>query len=235
MRVLGLIPARGGSTRLARKNLAVLEGVTLVRRCLQTALRCPDLDTVCLSSDDPEILAQAEGLDGVIALQRPPELAGETAPVADAALHALAAIEREGARFDAVALLQCTSPFTEPEDVSRTLALLARSGAECAVTVVRVEHALHPYKFKRLVGERLEPLFEDDAGRAAADLPDVWVRNGSVYVARRDLLDRRAFISEDCVALPMPPERSLDINDARDLAVAEVMARLTAFRRDLHH
>jgi CMP-N,N'-diacetyllegionaminic acid synthase len=231
MRVLGLIPARGGSTRLARKNLAVLEGVTLVRRCLQTALRCEDLAAVCLSSDDDEILAEAAGLD-VVALRRPEALAGERAPVADAALHALAEI---GGDFDAVALLQCTSPFTEPEDISRTLALLARSGAECAVTVVRVEHALHPYKFKRLVGDRLEPLFEDDAGRAAADLPEVWVRNGSVYAARRDLLQRHTFISEDCVALPMPPERSLDINDARDLAVAEVMARLTALRRDLHH
>ena len=231
MRVLGLIPARGGSTRLARKNLAVLEGETLVRRCLATALRCPALDAVCLSSDDPEILGEAAGLDAVLALARPPELAGETAPVADAALHALAAIEAGGAaRFDAVALLQCTSPFTEPGDISATIALLARSGAECAVTVVRVEHALHPYKFKRLVGDRLEPLFEDDAGRAAADLPDVWVRNGSVYVARRDLLERHTFISDDCVALPMPPERSVDINDARDLAVAEVMARLPSSR-----
>ena len=232
MRVLGLIPARGGSTRLARKNLAVLDGETLVRRCLHTALRCPDLDAVCLSSDDEEILAEAAGLDGVIALRRPEALSGERAPVADAALHALDAIESD---FDAVALLQCTSPFTEPDDISDTLALLARTGAECAVTVTRVEHALHPYKFKRLVGDRLEPLFEDDAGRAAADLPEVWVRNGSVYVARRDLLERRTFISEDCVALPMPPERSLDINDARDLAVAEVMARLTALRRDLDH
>jgi CMP-N-acetylneuraminic acid synthetase len=177
---------------------------------------------VCLSSDDPEILAQADGLDGVIVVERPPELAGETAPVADAILHALTAIE--GERFDAVALIQCTSPFTEPGDISATIALLARSGAECAVTVTKVEHALHPYKFKRLVGERLEPLFEDDAGRAAADLPDVWVRNGSVYVARRDLVERGAVISEDCVALPMPPERSVDINDARDLAVARVMA-----------
>jgi CMP-N,N'-diacetyllegionaminic acid synthase len=232
MRVLGLIPARGGSTRLLRKNLAVLEGTTLVRRCLAMALRCPDLDAVCLSSDDPEILAQASGLDGVIALARPPALAGATAPVADAVLHALAAIEGEGAaRFDAVALVQCTSPFTEPDDISQAIALLARSGAECAVTVAQVEHALHPYKFKRLVGERLEPLFEDDAGRPAPDLPEVWVRDGAVYVARRDLVERRRMISEDCVALPMPRERSLDINDARDLAVARVMSAALASGR----
>ena len=225
MRVLGLIPARGGSTRLPRKNLARLEGTTLVRRCLETALRCPDLDAVCLSSDDPEILAEAGGLDGVTVLPRPAALAGARTYVGEVVLHVLAELEGAGApRFDAVALVQCTSPFTEPGDISRTIALLARSGAECAVTVSRVEHALHPYKFKRLVGDRLEPLFAEDAGRAAADLPEVWVRNGSVYVARRDLVERGTMISEDCVAVPMPPERSVDINDARDLALARALA-----------
>ena len=215
-------PGAGRLHPPATQNLARLEGSTLVRRCLQTALRCPDLAAVCLSSDDPEILAEAGGL-AVTALRRPEGLAGAEVYVGQVALHALAELEA-GERFDAVALVQCTSPFTEPQDISRTIALLAGSGAECAVTVSRVEHALHPYKFKRLVGDRLEPLFAEDAGRAAADLPEVWVRNGSVYVARRDLVDRGTFISEDCVAVPMPPERSLDINDARDLALAHVMA-----------
>jgi CMP-N-acetylneuraminic acid synthetase len=188
-------------------------------------LACPQLDAVCLSSDSPEILAQSDGLDGVIALRRPAELSDAASPVADAVLHALRSIEGERAeRFDAVALLQCTSPFTEPGDIAGTLALLASTGAECAVTICRVEHAVHPYKFKRLVGDRLEPLFVDDGGRAAAELPDVWVRNGSVYAARRDLVERGAVISEDCVAVTMPSERSVDINDARDLAVARALA-----------
>ena len=72
MRVLGLIPARGGSQRLERKNLAILGGRTLVRRALETALAARCFDTVALSSEDPEILAEAHGLD-VVRIERPPE------------------------------------------------------------------------------------------------------------------------------------------------------------------
>ena len=74
MRVLGIVPARGGSSRVPRKNLARLGGRTLVRRALETALAAGSLDVVALSSEDDEILAEAEGLN-VVALRRPPELA----------------------------------------------------------------------------------------------------------------------------------------------------------------
>ena len=77
MRVLGVIPARGGSTRAPRKNLARLGGRTLVRRALETALAAGCFEMVALSSDDDEILAEAEGLD-VVALRRPPEISTET-------------------------------------------------------------------------------------------------------------------------------------------------------------
>jgi CMP-N,N'-diacetyllegionaminic acid synthase len=223
MRTLGLVPARGGSTRAPRKNLAMLGGKTLVRRALETSLAAGCFDVVALSSDDDKILAEASGLD-VIALPRPPELATAQARVAGVVQHALAELEQEGARFDAVVIVQCTSPFTAPEDVAATVDLLERTGAESAVSVVRIEAALHPAKLKRLEGDRLLPFFEDDRLTPSHDLPPLWVRNGSVYAFRRDVAER-GLEADDVRGYEMPAERSFDIDTPRDLALAELLLK----------
>jgi CMP-N,N'-diacetyllegionaminic acid synthase len=218
MRVLGIVPARGGSSRVPRKNLARLGGRTLVRRALETALAAGCLDVVALSSEDDEILAEADGLD-VVALRRPPELATDTARAAEFALHALQALDDPDSPFDAVAIVQCTSPFTGPEDVAGAVELLERTGAESAVTVSRIDAAHHPAKLKVLDGDRLLPFLEDDRLTPSHELPPLWARNGSVYAFRRDVVER-SLEADDVRGYEMPPERSFDIDTARDLAIA---------------
>jgi CMP-N-acetylneuraminic acid synthetase len=178
-------PARGGSTRVPRKNLAVLGGRTLVRRALETALAAGCFETVALSSDEDEILAEADGLDAV-ALRRPPEVSSETARARDFVWHALG----ELGDFDALAIVQCTSPFTAPEDVAGAVALLERTGADSVVTVSVADAAHHPLKMKRLEGDRLLPYLEDDRLTPSHELEQLWVRNGSVYVFRREAAER---------------------------------------------
>jgi CMP-N-acetylneuraminic acid synthetase len=221
VRTLGLVPARAGSTRVPRKNLAKLGGKTLVRRALETSVAAACFATVVLSSDDDEILAEAYGLD-IVALRRPPELATATARAADVVRHAVNELER-GERFDAVAIVQATSPFTAPADVAATVELLERTGAESAVSVVRVDAALHPAKLKRLEGDRLLPFLEDDRLTPSHELPPLWVRNGSVYAFRRDLVER-GLEADDVRGYEMPAERSFDIDTPRDLALARVLA-----------
>jgi CMP-N,N'-diacetyllegionaminic acid synthase len=221
MRVLGIVPARGGSSRVPRKNLARLGGRTLVRRALETALESEALDVVALSSEDDEILAEADGLD-VVALRRPAELATDTARAAELALHALRALDDSAAPFEAVVIVQCTSPFTAPEDVAGAVGLLERTGAESVVTVSRVEAAHHPAKLKVLDGDRLRPFLEDDRLTPSHELPPLWVRNGSVYVFRRDVVER-GLEADDVRGYEMPAERSFDIDTARDLAIAEFL------------
>jgi CMP-N-acetylneuraminic acid synthetase len=215
--VLALIPARGGSRRVPGKNLAELGGKTLVRRALETSLAAGCFATVALSSDDPAILAEADGLD-VVAIQRPAELATDTALALDVTLHALRELGPE--RYDAVAIVQCTSPFTAPGDLAGTVELLERTGAGSAVTVARVEAALHPLKLKRLEGDRLLPYLEEDGMTPSHALPPLWVRNGSAYVTRRAELEAGNLVSEDVRGYEMPAERSLDIDTPRDLAFA---------------
>ncbi len=217
MRTLGLVPARGGSTRVPRKNLAVLGGRTLVRRALETALAAGCFETVALSSDDDEILAEADGLDAV-ALRRPPEVSSETARARDFVWHALG----ELGDFDALAIVQCTSPFTAPEDVAGAVALLERTGADSVVTVSVADAAHHPLKMKRLEGDRLLPYLEDDRLTPSHELEQLWVRNGSVYVFRREAAER-GLEADDVRGYEMPPERSFDIDTPEDLRFAEFL------------
>jgi CMP-N-acetylneuraminic acid synthetase len=222
MRVLALVPARGGSTRVPRKNLARLEGRTLVRRALETALAAGCFAGVALSSEDDEILAEASGL-AVEVVRRPPELATSTARAYDVAVHALGALDPDGSRFDALAVVQCTSPFTAPEDLAGAVSLLARTGADSVVSVARVDAALHPLKLKVLDGDRLRPYLAEDALTPSHDLPPLWARNGSIYLGTRHVLERGELVGGDVRGYEMPPERSYDIDTPRDLAFAEFL------------
>lgn len=223
MRTVAVIPARGGSRRVTRKNLERLGDRTLVRRALETALAAGCFETVALSSEDDEILAEAAGLD-VATLKRPAELATDTARALDVVQHALAELETAG-RFEAVAVVQATSPFTAPEDLAGAVTLLEESGAESVVSVSRLEAGLHPLKLKLLAPDgRLLPYLEDDALTPSHELPPVWTRNGSIYLSRRDVLDRGLLVSDrDVRGYEMPPERSYDVDTPRDLAFARFL------------
>ncbi|MBA3328981.1 MAG: hypothetical protein H0T43_11840, partial [Solirubrobacterales bacterium] len=183
------------------------------------------LATVALTSEDEAILAQAEGLD-VVAVRRPAELAGDEARSFDVIRHALAECEAGRDRpFDAVAVLQCTSPFTAPADVAATVALLEDHADEgSAVSVVEVDMVHHPVKLKRLHEGRLVPFLQPDGMTPSHDLPRLFVRNGCVYVTRRGLIAAGTFVAEEALAHVMPAERSVDIDTPLDLAFAEFLA-----------
>jgi CMP-N-acetylneuraminic acid synthetase len=219
MRAVALVPARAGSQRIPRKNLVMLGGVTLVRRALDCALRSGAFEQVVLSSDDDEILAEAAGLD-VVTVRRPAELAAAASPTYDAVAHAL---DETGADADAVAVVQCTSPLTAPEDLAGAMLLLDRSGAESVVTVGRVVGARHPSKLKRLVGDRVLPYLDEDGLRPSQELPEVWARNGSLYASRIDVIRGGRLLGDDVRGYEMPPERSVDIDTPLDLAFAEFL------------
>ena len=225
MRVLGIVPARAGSKRLPGKNLQLLGGKTLVARAIDTALGASTVSAVAVSSDDPRVLAIARA-SGAIALERPSELATDTSPAVDYVRHAFDVLEAEGgARFDAVAIVQPTSPFTSTADVDATVRLLETTGADSAASVMELDHAIHPFKLKRMDEEgRLLAYLQEEGGRMAAhEIPRLYVRNGSVYVTRRDVIEAGQIIGADCRGYVMPRTRSVDINDELDLRFAEFL------------
>lgn len=192
-----------------------------MRRALETALAAGCFELVALSSDDDEILAEAEGLD-VVALRRPDELASDTALARDVVLHALRELDDPHRPFEAVTVVQCTSPFTAAEDIAATVTLLERTGAGAAASVVKLDAGKHPLKLKRLVGDRLLPYLEDDRLTPSHELPQLWMRNGSVFAFRRDVAEA-GLETEDVRGYEMPAERSFDIDTEQDLAFAEFL------------
>lgn len=225
MRTLGIVTARGGSKRIARKNLKPLGGQTLVDRAIDVGLAARTVTRVVVSSEDDEILASVKRRDPALALKRPEEYATDESPVIECVRHALDTLEGAGdERYDAIVVLHPTSPLRLPEDIDATVELMQRTGANAAVSVVKVNHMVHPIKLKVMQGDRLRPYIEEERGRRMAhQLPEVYVRNCAVYVATRELVDTNVLIVEDCPAHVMPSERSVDINEPLDLEFAEFL------------
>jgi len=230
--VLGIIPARGGSKRLPRKNVRMLGGKPLVAWSIEAALGARRLESVVVSSDDREVLDVARHYDPGLPLVRPAEISGDESPAIDYLRHALSALEGSGkGPFNAIVILQPSSPFTLAADIDATVDLLASSGADSAVSVMQLDHAVHPLKMKVLDGDRLLPYMDEERGRMAAhELPEIYVRNCSVYATRRASIERGQVIGDDCRAYVMPRERSLDINEEFDLLFAEFLLSRKEFR-----
>lgn len=217
-RVLAVIPARGGSKGLPRKNLAPFLGRPLIAWTIEAAQGSMLIDRTILSSDDAEIIAVSRGLGCEAPFVRPAELAGDDATSLDVVLDAL---DRTPG-YDVVVLLQPTSPLRTAADIDAVLALL--KDADSAVSAT--DAADHPFLVYRPDADgRLTPYAEAGEGVSLRrqDLPPAWSLNGAVYAVRVDWLKReRAFVKPGVTrAWPMPADRSADIDTLADLIAAE--------------
>jgi CMP-N-acetylneuraminic acid synthetase len=174
------------------------------------------------------VLAIAAKYPNVVALRRPDELSTDTALAIEYVRHALLALERSGdAPYEAIAIVQPSSPFTLPEDVDACVKLLVGAPeADSTVTVMEIDHAIHPAKLKRMEGAKLVPYLEEERGRMAAhELPKLYVRNCSVYVPRRRTIESGSVLGDVSLGLLMPRERSIDINDELDWKFAQFLSQ----------
>ncbi|REJ78557.1 MAG: acylneuraminate cytidylyltransferase family protein [Acidobacteria bacterium] len=190
MRVLGLIPARGGSKGVPRKNIKLLNGKPLLAYTAESALNANLLSKVILSTDDNEIARVGKELGLEVPFMRPPELAEDSTPTFPVVAHAVRHMQETGELFDAVCLLQPTSPLRRPEDIDGSIHLLAESGADSVVSVLRVPHAYNPkwVYWKSENGELALTSGDKEPVSRRQDLPDAFHRDGSVYVVRTKVL-----------------------------------------------
>lgn len=226
MKVLGIIPARAGSKRIVGKNMKLLCGKPLTQYVIESAMTSRLLDNILVSSDDSDVLELAAQFAHVIPLRRPDELATDTSPAIDYVIHTLEWMKKnKGQIFDIVAIIQPTSPLTTSEDIDQTIELLLNNpDADSSVSVMRLNQVTHPYKLKIIQDQWLKPfLKEEKIIFQAGELPDVYTRNGSVYVARMSNIEKGIIAGEKCLAHIMPEERSIDINEPIDLEFAEFL------------
>lgn len=222
MKVLGIIPARGGSKGVPGKNIRILAGKPLIVHTIEAALKSK-LDRVIVSTDDESIARVARKAGATVPFVRPSELASDTAKSIPVAIHALNAMEElDRTRYDAVMLLQPTAPFKTSNDIDAALEKLASTAADSVISVQDVE-AFHPARMKYLEGDRLvdPPFGEAYENQARQELRPMYIRNGAIYLTRRETLLRNSYKGNDCRALLMPVERSVNIDTIHDFDYAE--------------
>ncbi|MFC2066183.1 cytidylyltransferase domain-containing protein [Chloroflexota bacterium] len=227
LRVLGVIPARGGSKGIPRKNLKLLNGKTLIAYIIEVALKAKTLSRLIVSTDDEEIADTARKLGAEVPFLRDPELARDEVSLIPVAKHAMESMDKLGWQAGIIVSLQSTAPFTEPEDIDNAVNKLIETGCDSVVSVFGAERP-HPYRALRLEGERLLPLHpEGFRFLQRQDLPTFYALSGGIYVRRRKLLGewngKDFALGEDIRAVIIPQERAVDINTPLDFLVAEAL------------
>jgi len=215
---IGLIPARGGSRGLPRKNILPLCGKPLVGYSIEAAKEAACIDRILVSTEDAEI-AEVSGCLGAEVIPRPRGLAGDKTPTIDVVIHALDLLG-EGSVPDLLVLLQPTSPLRTSRDIDAAVDLFRRSACDMVVSVCEPRH---PPKWCFTVeGGYLAPLFGGDTGAARRqDLPRVLCPNGAIYIARPEVLRGTGdFFTSRTIPYLMPVERSIDIDTELDLLIA---------------
>ena len=219
--ILVLIPAKGGSTRLPRKNILPLGGRPLIAWALESARVAAISERVVVSTDDEEVARIARSYGAEVPFLRPEKLSRDPAGVVDVALHALEWFERDGIGFKTIVILLPTCPFRSSEDIQAALALFKETDARFLMSVSKFDHT--PFAAMRMDDtRRLTPFFENYIGRKSEELPVAYRPNGAIHVLDVDAFRRtKSYFSQPLIGYVMPWERSVDIDNVNDLRFAE--------------
>lgn len=218
--IVAIVPARGGSKRLPRKNVLPLAGKPLIQWTLDAAKESGVIDLIAVTSDDDEVLAIAKQ-NQVMTIRRPDYLATDTATSVDAVLHALKALEEQGITAKRIMLLQPTSPLRNAGDIKRAVSAHDIDIKRNVVTVCEVEHPT-AWSGKladdsTLVGVDLSVLRSQDAEKE-------YRLNGSIYMASvKTFLLKKRLVGQQSIAVTMSRERSVDIDELIDFYFCELL------------
>lgn len=224
--ILGIIPARGGSQRIPRKNLVMLGGRPLIAYAIEAAKGSELLGRTVLSTDDAEIRSVALGLGAEVPFMRPPELSADSSLTVDVVLHALGEVERtEGREYDYVCVLEPTAPLRTARDIDSALSLLLFADTDSIIGLAPVDYT-NPARLRVIRENRVHPWAPElwREGRRQQDLEQVYKPAGGLFACRRDVMVRqRSLHGTSQCGYVFPPERAVDIDTVFDLAFAEFL------------
>lgn len=222
MKVLALIPARGGSKGLPGKNIKEMLGKPLIAYTIEQAKQSATISKVCVSTDDKEIAKIAE-MYGAEVLWRPAEISGDTASSESALLHALDALKSEqDYEPDLVCFLQCTSPLRKPDDIDNAVKKLLSEGSDSLLTVSPSHRFL--WRNGPNGAEAINYNFKHRPRRQ--DMESQYVENGSFYLFRPTIIkDERNRLGGKITLYVMDEAASHEIDSHLDFAIVEVFLR----------
>lgn len=226
MNILGVIPARGGSKGVPKKNIRPLAGKPLIAYSTEQAKRSKYISRVVVSTESEEI-AEVARKWGAEVIKRPEELARDETPTIDIIIHVLDYLKKEeNYTPDTVVLLQPTSPLRTSEDIDNAIGLFLNA-QDCLSLVSVTEFDHPPFWAMKIEDNFLKPIFDKKYFRMRRqELPKAYRPNGAIFISTpRVLYEYRTFYTPTTIAYIMPPERSVDIDTEFDFLLAEFLIR----------
>jgi len=214
---LAVIPARGGSKRLPRKNILDLNGKPLIAWSIKAGLKSKYIDKVVVSSDDKEVLDISQDY-GADTIKRPDSLQSDTATIFDAIKHTIQNVKK----YDYIILLQATSPLRDEKHIDGAIELLESKNADAVVSVCEMDHS--PLWSNTLDDSLSMKSFLRDGvlNKRSQDLEEYFRLNGAIYICEIDkfLKEKSFFLKDNVFAYKMDRENSIDIDDRYDFDLA---------------
>ena len=228
MKILAIIPARGGSKGVPRKNVIEINGNPLISYTISAALKASLITDIVVSTDDPEIAEISRKLGAQVPFMRPLDLASDQAQSAPVIEHALFFMEKiKDFKYDAILMLQPTSPLRTSQHIEESLNLYKSKECDSVVSVTSVG-GNHPFRMKRLINNQLVNYIDQGFWnmKPRQSLPDVYIRNGAIYLISREVfIQQRQLIGNNCLGYVMSDSDSTNIDSPIDLKIAELLLK----------
>lgn len=220
MNIISIIPARGGSKGIPRKNIKLLNGKPLISYSIDASNSCSLIDDTYVSTEDAEISEISKGNNAEV-IERPDELASDDSSSIDVILHVLDYLENRGKLPDLFVLLQPTSPLRTSEDIEASINSFLESDCDSLVSVCELDHrSLLNFSLEKgfLVQNNNESVFNS----RRQDIPTYYSLNGAIYITTPEFIRKnRSFYSDKTIPHVMSKEKSIDIDTSFDFRLAE--------------
>lgn len=230
LKILAITLARGGSKSIKKKNIYKLNGKPLLYYTIKEAKKCKLISRYIVSTDDKEIQKVAKKYGAECPFLRPKNLSGDRASAAKADLHALQWAEKNyKEKYDYIVELMATNPLKTSKDINNVLKKIIKTKADSVIGVIRLED-YHPLRIKRVVNGKIlnfnRTLKEIPEGGRQYLRPKAFIRNGSIYACRRDmLLKGKRYGTKNSLAYIMDDNNSVNIDTKKDMLLAEILLK----------
>lgn len=228
MRILGIIPARGGSKGIPNKNSKLLAGKPLMQYTAEAALKSDLLDRVIFSSEDESLHELATSLGLEVPFTRPAHLSTDDAGSLEVVQHAIEFLSKQNEHYDAVCLLQLTNPFRGSEEIDSAIQKFVNLGTDSLISVVPVPHEYNPHwVFKESAKGLIElAISEGKIIKRRQELPKTYIRDGAIYLTKTNvLLEQHSFFGASISYVERDPAKHVNLDTMADWQKAEKIAK----------
>lgn len=218
LRILAIVPARGGSKGIKDKNIKEIEGRPLIEYTIEAAKRCEYIDEIVVSTDSEKIAKVAKKAGAKVPFLRPDELASDTARTIDVVLFTIEQLKLIGQEYDIVVLLQPTSPLRDEDDICGAIEKYVSCNMKSLVSVSEVSES--PILMRQIVDEtHMEKLLNINSTIRRQDMAKYYMVNGSIYINKIEELNSDTSLNDNVIPYVMDRSHAVDIDDYVDIEV----------------